>query len=197
MSMLYLGQADLESLTARSDALNNTMIMISALFLRMSENLSISTLFFRLFKQHLNYFTDHQFLEMEIFISLSLVKESLRKYRNMMTLVIASPTDTYSSDNRISERSFSLVKFKESVNHGLLTENLWQIAIAKASSTSSWLLNRPKEEQLRLIWRAMRTKEQNRRESIQARDNNLLQFAQNNNIGEKPDEVFSDDDDCD
>jgi hypothetical protein len=115
----------------------------------------------------------------------------------MMTLVIASPTDTYSSDNRISERSFSLVKFKESVNHGLLTENLWQIAIAKASSTSSWLLNRPKEEQLRLIWRAMRTKEQNRRESIQARDNNLLQFAQNNNIGEEPDEVFSDDDDCD
>jgi len=197
MSMLYLGQADVESLTARSDALNNTMIMISALFLRMSENLSISTLFFRLFKQHLNYFTDHQFLEMELFISLSLVKESLRKYRNMMTLVIASPTDTYSSDNRISERSFSLVKFKESVNHGLLTENLWQIAIAKASSTSSWLLNRPKEEQLRLIWRAMRTKEQNRRESIQARDNNLLQFAQNNNIGEEPDEVFSDDDDCD
>lgn len=195
--MLYLGQPDVESLTARSDALNNTMIMISALFLRMSENLSISTLFFRLFKQHLNYFTDHQFLEMELFISLSLVKESLRKYRNMMTLVIASPTDTYSSDNRISERSFSLVKFKESVNHGLLTENLWQIAIAKASSTSSWLLNRPKEEQLRLIWRAMRTKEQNRRESIQARDNNLLQFAQNNNIGEEPDEVFSDDDDCD
>ena len=43
----------------------------------------------------------------------------------------------------------------------------------------------------------MRTKEQNRRESIQARDNNLLQFAQNNNIGEEPDEVFSDDDDCD
>jgi hypothetical protein len=197
MSMLYLGQADLESLTARSDALNNTMIMISALFLRMSENLSISTLFFRLFKQHLNYFTDHQFLEIELFISLSLVKESLQKYRNMMTLVIASPTDTYSSDNRISERSFSLVKFKESVNHGLLTENLWQIAIDKASSTSSWLLNRPKEEQLRLIWRAMRTKEQNRRESIQARDNNLLQFAQNNNIGEEPDEVFSDDDDCD
>jgi hypothetical protein len=197
MSMLYLGQPDVESLTARSDALNNTMIMISALFLRMSENLSISTLFFRLFKQHLNYFTDHQFLEIELFISLSLVKESLRKYRNMMTLVIASPTDTYSSDNRISERSFSLVKFKESVNHGLLTENLWQIAIAKASSTSSWLLNRPKEEQLRLIWRAMRTKEQNRRESIQARDNNLLQFAQNNNIGEEPDEVFSDDDDCD
>jgi len=157
----------------------------------------LSTLFFRLFKQHLNYFTDHLFLEIELFISLSLVKESLRKYRNMMTLVIASPTDTYSSDNRISERSFSLVKFKESVNHGLLTENLWQIAIAKASSTSSWLLNRPKEEQLRLIWRAMRTKEQNRRESIQARDNNLLQFAQNNNIGEEPDEVFSDDDDCD
>ena len=32
--------------------------------------------------------------------------------------VNASPTDTYSSDNRISERSFSLVKFNESVNHG-------------------------------------------------------------------------------
>ena len=43
----------------------------------------------------------------------------------------------------------------------------------------------------------MRAKEQKRRESIQARDNNLLQFAQNNNIGEEPDEVFTDDDDCD
>ena len=164
----------MESLIARSDALNNTMIIISALILRMNEDLSVSTLCFRLFKQHLNFFTDHQFLEAELFISLSFVKESLRKYRNMMTLVIAPPTDTYSSDNRISERSFSLVKFKESVNHGLLTENLWQIAIAKGSSTSSWLLNRRKEDELRLIWKAMRTKEHNRRESIQARDNNLL-----------------------
>ena len=74
----------------------------------------------------------------------------------MMTNVNASPTDTYSSDNRISERSFSLVKFKESVNHGLLTENLWTIAIAKASSTSSWLVNKAKEEQMRLLWKANR-----------------------------------------
>ena len=114
----------------------------------------------------------------------------------MMTNVNAFPTDTYSSDNRISERSFSLVKFKESVNHGLLTENLWTIAIAKASSTSSWLVNKPKEEQMRLLWKANRAKEQNRRESMQVRDNNLLLFAANNNIGEEPDEVFSDDDDC-
>jgi hypothetical protein len=48
MSMLYLGQADVESLTARSDALNNTMIMISALFLRMSENLSIINIIFQI-----------------------------------------------------------------------------------------------------------------------------------------------------
>ena len=140
---------------------------------------------------------NHQFLELDLFISLGLVKESLRKYRKMMSNVNASPTDTYSSDNRISERSFSLVKFKESVNHGLITENLWTIAIAKASGTSSWLVNKPKEEQMRLIWQAMRAKERYRRESIQARDNNLLQFAQNNNIGEEPDEVFTDDDDCD
>ena len=43
----------------------------------------------------------------------------------------------------------------------------------------------------------MRAKERYRRESIQARDNNLLQFAQNNNIDEEPDEVFTDDDDYD
>lgn len=48
MSMLYLGQPDVESLTARSDALNNTMIMISALFLRMSENLSIINIIFQI-----------------------------------------------------------------------------------------------------------------------------------------------------
>ena len=115
----------------------------------------------------------------------------------MMARVNAAPTDTYSSDNRISERSFSLVKFKESVNHGLVTENLWTIAIAKASSTSNWLVNKPKEEQTRLIWKAMREKNKNRRESIQARDNNLLQFAMNNNIDEDPSEVFTDDNDCD
>jgi hypothetical protein len=153
---------------------------------------------FRLFKHHLSFFEDKTFIDHELFVSIKLVEEVLKEYRRYMDRVNAEPTETYTADNRISERSFSLVKFKESINAGLITENLIEAAITKASSTSSWLLTKPRDEQLRLVWRAMRKRDENRRESLQDRDRNLLMFAENDNIQDESefDNEFHADDDC-
>lgn len=155
-------------------------------------------LFLGLFKHHLSFFEDKTFIDHELFVSIKLVEEVLKQYRRYMDRVNAEPTETYTADNRISERSFSLVKFKESINAGLITENLIEAAITKASSTSFWLLNKPRDEQLRLVWRAMRERDENRRESLQERDRNLLMFAENDNIQDESeyDNEFHADDDC-
>ena len=110
-----------------------------------------------------------------------------------MDNINADPTTTYLADNRLSERSFSLVKYKESINAGLITENLWEAAITKASATSSWLLNKPRDDQLRLVWKAMKAREQTRRESKAERDRNLLLFAENYNLEEELESEFQDD----
>ena len=96
--------------------------------------------------------------EIEIYTSICRVEKKATAEHNAFRNLNLNEDAKVSTDNRISERAFSVLKSAEYRLQGASNDHLWTISTSKLSETSTWLKEKDETTRNSLIWGALRSR---------------------------------------